>query len=80
MFNTIISMQKEKRYIIQGLIVFLVFLAMYFVLDSLNIGYKEMFNTYGVYPKISRMLPLQFEKSKSSGGWIDDFFSQLNKE
>jgi len=49
MFNTIISMQKEKRYIIQGLIVFSVFLAMYFVLDSLNIGYKEMFNTYGVY-------------------------------
>lgn len=49
MFSTIISMQKEKRYIIQGLIVFSIFFIMYFVLDSLNIGYKEMLNTYGIF-------------------------------
>lgn len=49
MFSTIISMQKEKRYIIQGVIVFSVFLIMYFVLDSLNIGYSEIINTYGIY-------------------------------
>jgi hypothetical protein len=49
-------MQKEKRYIIQGVIVFSVFLIMYFVLDSLNIGYSEIINTYGIYLAVINIL------------------------
>jgi len=41
-------MQKEKRYIIQGIIVFIVFLALYILLDQLNIGYSGMIDEYGV--------------------------------
>ena len=48
MFKTIILMQKEKRYIIQGIIVFIVFLALYILLDQLNIGYSGMIDEYGV--------------------------------
>ncbi|MBI9008861.1 MAG: hypothetical protein JEZ05_02410 [Tenericutes bacterium] len=56
MFTTILSMQKEKRYIIQGFIVFFVFLIMYFVLDYLNIGYAEMISTYGIYLVVINIL------------------------
>lgn len=56
MFSTIMSMQKQRRYIIQGFIVFSVFLVMYFVLDHLNIGYAEMINTYGIYLVVINIL------------------------
>lgn len=49
MFSTIISMQKEKKYIIQGVIIFSLFLVLYFVLDKLNMTYSEMISTYGIY-------------------------------
>ncbi len=49
MFSTILNMQKEKRYIIQGLIVFVLFGALYFTLDHLNMTYREMVLDYGVY-------------------------------
>jgi len=48
MFQTIILMQKEKKYIIQGLIVFTLFLGLYTLLDHLNIGYYAMVTEYGI--------------------------------
>jgi len=47
MFSTILSMQKEKKYIVQGIIVFLVFIGLYTLLDQLNIGYGGMIDEYG---------------------------------
>ncbi|MDY0138988.1 MAG: hypothetical protein RBR50_04755 [Candidatus Izemoplasmatales bacterium] len=48
MFLTILSMQKERKYIIQGVIVFLLFITLYTVLDYLNIGYGVMIEEYGI--------------------------------
>jgi hypothetical protein len=49
MFLTILSMQKERKYIIQGVIVFLLFITLYTVLDYLNIGYELMIEEYGIF-------------------------------
>ncbi len=49
MFKTILAMQKEKIFIIQGIIVFTVFTVLYFTLDSLNLNYGEMIIEYGLY-------------------------------
>ncbi|XMB73153.1 hypothetical protein RJI07_04365 [Mycoplasmatota bacterium WC30] len=49
MFKTILAMQKEKKFIIQGVIVFSVFMILYFLLDSLNLDYGEMIIEYGIY-------------------------------
>lgn len=49
MFNTLLSMQKEKKYIIQGTIFFSLFLLLYFILDTLNLSYPEMAQEYGYY-------------------------------
>jgi hypothetical protein len=49
MFKTILSMQKEKKFIIRGLIVFTLFMVLYTMLDFLNIGYSEMISDYGFY-------------------------------
>lgn len=49
MFRTILLMQKEKKYIIQGVIVFSLFNVLYFTLDSLNMSYAEMAVEYGVF-------------------------------
>ncbi len=56
MFATILSMQKEKKYIIQGLIVFIVFMVLYTLLDFLNIGYDGMLEEYGVLLVIGNIL------------------------
>ncbi|MDT8336327.1 MAG: hypothetical protein RQ856_00715 [Candidatus Izemoplasmatales bacterium] len=56
MFTTILSMQKEKQYIIQGLIVFIVFLGLYTLLDYLNIGYSGMLDEYGIFLVIGNVL------------------------
>lgn len=48
MFSLAFSMQKEKRYLVQGGIFFAVFLFIYFLLDYLNIGYAAMTETYGL--------------------------------
>lgn len=48
MFLTVLSMQKERKYIIQGVIVFLLFITLYTVLDYLNIGYGVMIEEYGI--------------------------------
>ena len=49
MFTMILSMQKEKKYIIQGIIVFTVFIGLYTLLDQLNIGYAGMIAEYGLF-------------------------------
>ena len=49
MFKTILAAQKETKNIIQGLVITTLFMALYFTLDSLNIGYKNMIAEYGVY-------------------------------
>ncbi|MCF7924742.1 MAG: hypothetical protein K9L64_06550 [Candidatus Izimaplasma sp.] len=56
MFNTILSMQKEKKYIIQGSIFFIVFLGLYFLLDHLNIGYSQMIKDYGIYLVVGNVI------------------------
>lgn len=48
MFRTILAMQKQRKFIIQGVIVFGLFLTMYFLLDGLNMSYSEMAGEYGV--------------------------------
>jgi hypothetical protein len=49
MFSEILEMQKTKKYLVQGAIVFVVFLGLYIVLDQLNIGYSEMIEEYGLF-------------------------------
>lgn len=49
MFSSILDMQKQKKYIIQGAIVFVLFLILYIVLDRLNMTYSEMIEEYGIY-------------------------------
>ena len=56
MFTTILSMQTEKKYIIQGLIVFAVFIGLYTLLDQLNIGYAGMIAEYGLFLVILNIL------------------------
>ncbi len=48
MFSLAFSKQKERRYVIQGSIFFIVFLVIYGLLDYLNIGYGKMMETYGL--------------------------------
>ncbi len=48
MFSLAFSMQKERRYVIQGSIFFVVFLVIYGLLDYLNVGYGKMLETYGL--------------------------------
>lgn len=56
MFTTILTMQKEKKYLIQGLIVFIVFLGLYTLLDYLNIGYSGMIEEYGILLVVGNVL------------------------
>ena len=56
MFKTILSMQKERKYIVQGIIVFILFLTLYFLLDSLNLAYDEMVLEYGIYLVVINIL------------------------
>lgn len=56
MFQTILLMQKEKKYIIQGMIVLVLFLGIYTLLDYLNIGYKAMLDEYGLLLVVGNIL------------------------
>lgn len=47
MIRLIFEMQKQKRFIIQGIITFILFLTLYFLLDRLNMTYPEMIAEYG---------------------------------
>jgi hypothetical protein len=52
----ILSMQKEKKYIIQGSIFFVLFLGLYTVLDYLNIGYQQMVIDFGWFLVIGNII------------------------
>ncbi len=56
MFKTILAMQRQKKYIIRGIIVFIMFIILYFVLDRLNMDYSNMIDDYGVYLVIINIL------------------------
>lgn len=56
MFTLIWSMQKEKKYLIQGIIIFTLFFALYILLDHLNIGYAQMIQDYGIYLVIANIV------------------------
>ena len=56
MFSMILQAQKEKKYIIQGSILFGLFLVLYFVLDYLNLSYTEMISNYGAYLVVVNIL------------------------
>ncbi len=47
MLKTIWKMQKTKRFIIQGIIIFIIFIGLYFLLDYLNMPYTEMQAEFG---------------------------------
>lgn len=48
MFKEALHLQKTKRFIIQNIIFFLLFIVIYLVVDYLNMGYQEMADTYGL--------------------------------
>ncbi len=56
MFDEILKMQKEKKYIIRGSIIFVLFLILYFILDGLNLNYSDMILEFGVYLVIINIL------------------------
>ena len=49
MLKTIWKMQNTKRFIIQGIITFLLFSGLYFLLDYLNMSYSEMKAEFGAF-------------------------------
>jgi hypothetical protein len=49
LFKHALTLQKERKYLIQGVILFLLFIIIYTVVDSLNMSYSEMSLTFGRY-------------------------------
>lgn len=49
MLTHVLNMQKTKKYIFQGLLFLIGFLAIYFIVDYLNMDYTTMNETYGAY-------------------------------
>lgn len=49
MLDEVLKMQKQKKYIIQGIIFFGFFMGLYFLLDELNGGYSSMKQEYGLF-------------------------------
>jgi len=56
MFKTIFAMQRQKKFIIRGIIVFIMFIILYFMLDRLNMDYSKMIDDYGLYLVIINIL------------------------
>ena len=48
MFSNALQLQKTKKYVIQGMLFFLVFTFIYFIVDYLNMSYQEMRIQYGL--------------------------------
>lgn len=48
MFSNALQLQKTKKYVIQGMLFFLVFTFIYFIVDYLNMSYQEMQIQYGL--------------------------------
>ena len=49
MYQAAILKLKERKYIIQALLFFVAFMVIYQIVDSLNMSYQEMRETYGTY-------------------------------
>lgn len=49
MFNEAIIRLKTTKYLIQGFIMFVLFMLIYTIVDGLNLSYAEMQQTYGTY-------------------------------
>jgi hypothetical protein len=49
MIQLALQLQKQKKYIIQGLIFFLLFVLIYTIVDRLNMTYIDMIAEYGLY-------------------------------
>jgi len=49
MLELVYQNMKQKKYLIYGLIYFAIFLAIYFVLDSLNGGYPKLIEDFGLW-------------------------------
>jgi hypothetical protein len=49
MLKLALKLQFTRKYLLQGLVFFTLFLAIFFILDSLNATYEEMISTYGLY-------------------------------
>lgn len=56
MFKTIMSMQKQKKYVIQGILTLFIFFILYLVLDNLNMSYSEMIKDFGIYLVVINIL------------------------
>jgi len=56
MLKLILNMQKQKRFIVQGMIIASFFLTLYFLLDYLNGGYLLMVEEYGTYLVVINIL------------------------
>jgi hypothetical protein len=69
MFKTILMMQKEKKYVIQGSVFFVLFLGLYILIDQLNIGYTQMVLDYGIYLVIGNVLLNIFMAGISAFMW-----------
>lgn len=48
MFADALKLQKTKKFITQGILFFLVFMMIYFIVDYLNMSYQEMIDQYGL--------------------------------
>ncbi len=49
MFDLALDMLKEKKYIVQAIVLTFVFLIMYTLIDSFNLSYQEMSQHYGFW-------------------------------
>lgn len=49
MFKQALKLQTTKKYLMQGLLFFVAFNLIYFIVDSLNMSYQEMQQTYGLF-------------------------------
>jgi hypothetical protein len=56
MFSLAIKNLTKKKYIIQATLFFIVFMVIYTIIDSLNMSYVEMLETYGLYLVIINIL------------------------
>lgn len=49
MFKAAIQKQKTKKYVVQGIVFFTFFIVIYTIIDSLNMSYATMSETFGLY-------------------------------
>jgi magnesium-transporting ATPase (P-type) len=49
MLRVVFGMQRQTRYIIQGIIFLVIFMVLYTMIDLLNMSYTEMMDQYGVW-------------------------------